>query len=202
MKKYLAVAASVIFHPMLMPVLGLYLIFNSGTHISFVPSNFRMMVYLIALGSGCLLPLSMLPLLLQFKLIGSLKMETHHERIFPVLITGLFYLLGFYLLLKLALPVFIYQFVLGSLIALFIAMIVTFWWKISLHLVGIGGVTGAILALSLKMGLGITPGLVALFVVSAITASARLYLNAHTPSQTLAGYLLGLIAVAALPLMV
>jgi membrane-associated phospholipid phosphatase len=200
MKKQLAVAVSVLFHPMLMPLLGLFLIFNSGTHISFVPHNYRLMAYLIVLGTSCLLPLSLVPLMLQFKLIENLRMETRKERIIPVFSTGLFYILGFYLLRQLGLPAFIYQFVFGSLIALFAALAITLFWKISLHLVGIGGVTGAVVALSLIMGLGITPVLVALFWVAGITASARLYLGAHTPLQTLAGFLLGFIIVMGLPL--
>jgi membrane-associated phospholipid phosphatase len=200
MKKYLAIAASVLFHPMLMPLLGLFLIFNSGTHISFVPSDYRLMAYLIVLGTSCLLPLSLVPLMLQFKLIENLRMETRKERIIPVFTTGLFYILGFFLLRQLGLPVFIYQFVFGSLIALFTALAITLFWKISLHLVGIGGVTGAVVALSLIMGLGITPVLVALFWIAAITASARLYLGAHTPSQTLAGFALGFLIVMGMPL--
>ncbi|MFT3740680.1 MAG: PAP2 family protein [Breznakibacter sp.] len=199
MKKHIAIAISVIFHPMLMPLLGFFLIFNAGTHISFVPPDFRRVVYVIAFASACVLPLSILPVLLQFKLINSFKMESHRERIFPVLITGVFYFLGYILLRRFNLPLFLYQFMLGSLVALYAALVITFWWKISLHLVGIGGVTGAIIALSLKMGLGVTPALAALFCVAGLIASARLYLDAHTPKQTLAGYLLGLFVVMAIP---
>lgn len=199
MKKTIAVAISILFHPMLMPLLGLFLIFNAGTHISFVPAEFRRVIYMIVFASACVLPLSVLPLLLQFKLINSFRMESHRERILPVFITGVFYFLGYVLLRRFNLPIFLYQFMLGSLIALYASLVITFWWKISLHLVGIGGVTGAIIALSLKMGLGITPALVALFWAAAITASARLYLGAHTPKQTLAGYLLGLLVVLAIP---
>lgn len=199
MKRYLAIVVSVLLHPMIMPVLGLFLFFNSGAHISFVPSNLRLIVYLIAFATACLLPLSILPLLLQFKLIRSFNMESHRERILPVFLTGAFYFAGYFLMLKLGLPLFIYQFVLGSLIALYISLVVSFWWKISLHLVGIGGVTGGVIALSFKMGLGITPALVVLFCLGGIAASARLYLGAHTPSQTMAGYLLGLLTVMLVP---
>jgi membrane-associated phospholipid phosphatase len=200
MKKILANAISILFHPMLMPVFGLFLIFHSGTHLSFIPLGFKRMAYTIVFASSCLLPLSLLPLLHQFKLIKSFKMETHRERILPVFITGVFYFLGYLLLKKLQLPLFFYQFILGSLLAIYAALVITLKWKISLHMVGIGGVTGAITALSLKMGLGVTPLLMIPFVVAALLASARLYLNAHTPLQVYLGFLLGHVTVLMVPL--
>jgi membrane-associated phospholipid phosphatase len=185
---------------MLMPVIGLFIIFNSGTHISYIPSAFRTIVYLIVLASSCILPLSLLPLLRHYGIIKSFRMESHRERIIPVAITGLFYFLGYLLLQKLYLPQFLNHFILGSILSLYTSLVVTYWWKISLHMMGIGGVTGAILVLSLKLGLGLTPILVGLFIIAALTATARLYLNAHTPLQTLAGFMLGFIVITMMTL--
>ena len=199
--KPLAVTASIIFHPMLMPLLGVFLIFHSGTHLSFLPFEFRRMVYLVVFASGCLLPLSMLPLLLQFKVINSLKMETNRERLIPVLFTGVFFYLGFVVLKQLHLPAFMLKFMIGSIASIFLALLISYWWKISLHLIGVGGVTGVVVALSLRAGLGITPALMGMIVVAALTATARLYLNAHTPAQTLAGFALGWVTVMGVALM-
>ena len=85
--------------------------------------------------------------------------------------------------------------------AVILAFVISYWWKISLHLIGIGGVTGVLLSLSIRMGLGITPSLIAMIVVASIVATARLHLNAHTPSQTMSGYVLGLFMVTIVTLM-
>lgn len=89
----------------------------------------------------------------------------------------------------------------GSITSIFFALFISYWWKISLHLIGVGGVTGVVMALSLRAGLGITPALVAMIMVATITATARLYLNAHTPAQTLAGFVLGWMTVMGVALM-
>lgn len=188
------------FHPMLMPLLGIFMIFQSGTHLAFLPFEYRRMVYLVVFASGCLLPLSTLPLLLQFKLIKSFKMETARERVIPVLLTGVFYYLGFVVLKRLHLPVFMLKFIIGSMVALMVTLVVSHWWKISLHLTGIGGVTGMMVALSFRLGLGIHPFFLLLIVASALVAMARLYLNAHTPAQTLAGFVTGFLAVGVVSL--
>ena len=128
-------------------------------------------------------------------------METHRERVIPVMLTGLFYYLGFIILQRLHLPSFMLRFVIGSMGAVILAFVISYWWKISLHLIGIGGVTGVLLSLSIRMGLGITPSLIAMIVMAAIVATARLHLNAHTPSQTMSGYVLGLFMVTIVTLM-
>lgn len=199
--RLLAITLSVIFHPMLMPFYGIFLIINSGTHISFMPLEYKRMIYSIVFASSCALPLTLLILFKQLNLIKSFRLETNRERVLPVFFTGLFYFLGYIILRKLELPLFIYQFILGSLIALYIALVITFWWKISLHMIGVGGVIGAIVALSLKMGLGISVGLIGLIIVSGMVGTARMYLNAHNPLQIFAGLFLGIITVLYIPLM-
>ena len=93
------------------------------------------------------------------------------------------------------------KFMIGSIASIFLALLISYWWKISLHLIGVGGVTGVVVALSLRAGLGITPALMGMIVVAALTATARLYLNAHTPAQTLAGFILGWVTVMGVALM-
>ena len=199
MKRILAVSASVLFHPMLMPLYGIFLIFHSGTHISFIPLEYRRMIYTIFFASSCALPLTILVLLRQLNLIRSFRLESSRERILPVFFTGLFYFIGYMILKKLNLPGFIYQFILGSLIAIYLSLVITFWWKISLHMIGIGGITGAIIALSLKMGLGISAALIGLIFISGFLGASRLYLNAHNPLQVFAGFFIGLITVFTIP---
>lgn len=199
--RLLAVSASVLFHPMLMPIYGLFLIFHSGTHISFIPFEYKRMSYAIVFTSSCVLPLTVMILLNQLGLIKTFRLESNRERIVPVFFTGFFYFIGYMVLKRFGLPQFIYQFILASLVALYAALVVTFWWKISLHMIGIGGITGAIVALSLKMGLGINAAFVAFLIASGIVGSARLYLNAHTPMQILVGFLLGCLTVGIIPLL-
>ena len=186
---------SVIFHPMLMPTLGMLLIFQMGTHLSYMPLQSRQSILIVIFVTTAVLPVSILPLLYQFKIIKSFQMETARERFIPVLITAFFYYSGYMLLKKMGVPAMIDRFIISSLIAVLLASFISFFWKISIHSMGVGGVTGVILALSLRFGIDIFPWLILLLTASALTASARLYLGDHKPAQVYAGFGLGFLVV-------
>lgn len=186
---------SVLFHPMLMPSLGLFLIFQAGTHLSYIPFEAKRIIFLTVFLSTCILPVSILPLLYQFRMIKSFNMETPRERLLPVFFTGFFYYLGFMLLKKMGISGIISNFILASLLAVFSAVVVTIFWKISLHMIGIGGVTGAIMAIGIRYNLDLAPWLTLLFLASGLTATARLHLGAHNPAQIYVGFMWGLLIV-------
>lgn len=186
---------SFLFHPMLMPTLGLFFIFNAGTHLSYMPFEIKRLVYLIIFISSCILPVSLLPLFLQMKMIKSFKMETARERIYPVLTTGVFYFLGYFLLSRLNVSPLIENFVLATLVAVLLAAGISFFWKISLHAIAVGGVTAALVGMMFKYGADLILFVALMLLISGLTATARLYLNAHSPSQVYVGYTTGFIIV-------
>ena len=183
---------SILFHPMFMPLLGIFLIFQSGTHISYLPFEAKRIIYFVVAITSCILPLSALPLLYQLKIIKSFRMETARERFIPILLTAFFYYMGYLLLRKMGVPSMIDKFILATLIAIVGASAISYFWKISIHTTGIGGVTGAIIALSLIYGFDMSIWIALLLIASGITASARLYLGDHNPLQVYAGYFWGL----------
>jgi hypothetical protein len=186
---------SVLFHPMLMPTLGIFVIFQAGTHVSFLPYEAKRIIYITVFLTTCILPLSLLPLLLQFGAIKSFQMETARERVLPVFFTGFFFYLGYLLLKKMGVSGIIGNFMLASLIAVLSAIVVTVFWKISLHTIGIGGVAGAVMALAFRYGMDLSLLVFLLLLASGITGSARLYLGAHKPAQVYVGFLWGFLIV-------
>ncbi|RCW39337.1 phosphatase PAP2 family protein [Marinilabilia salmonicolor] len=186
---------SIVFHPMLMPTLGLFFIFSAGTHLSYMPFEVKRLVYMIVIISSCLLPVSLLPLFLQMKVIKSFKMETARERVYPVLVTGLFYFLGYFFLRRLNISPLIENFVLSILVAVLLAAAISFFWKISLHAIAVGGITAVLAAMMFKYGVDLVLLVSFMVLISGLTTMARLYLNAHSPSQVYAGYATGFIIV-------
>jgi membrane-associated phospholipid phosphatase len=186
---------SFLFHPMLMPTLGLFFIFSAGTHLSYIPFEIKRLVYLIVFISSCLLPISLLPLFFQMKVIKSFKRETARERIYPVLTTGVFYFLGYFFLSRLNISPLIENFVLATLVAVLVAAGISFFWKISLHAIAVWGVTAALAGMMFKYGVDLMLLVSLMLLISGLTTTARLYLNAHTPSQVYVGYATGFIIV-------
>ncbi len=191
-----AKSLSTVLHPMLIPTLGLFLIFNIGGHFSYLPIDHKRVIYLIVFLSTCVLPLSLIPLFILLGLIKNVYMEDRRERLFPTLATGLFYLLGYFFLSRIPIvPSFILGFMLATIVAITLALSITMFWKISMHMIGIGGLTGAILALSMRFGLDIWLIFTVIILLAGLLGSSRLYLKAHTPLQVHAGFLLGGIVV-------
>ncbi len=189
--KYFSHFISIIFHPMLMPIYGVLILFNSGTYLSFMPFSVKKIIYIIVLLSSFVMPVSTFPLLYQFKVIKSFKMESNRERVWPILITAFFGYLGLFLMSKMGLSGIISVFIRTTVFTLLIAAIITYFWKISLHTMGIGGLTGAILAIAFRYNLDLTFLFIILVLISGLVGSARLYLNSHKPLQVFAGFLLG-----------
>ncbi|WP_010662027.1 hypothetical protein [Marinilabilia salmonicolor] len=188
---------SIVFHPMLMPTFGLFLIFNAGLHLSYMPFEIKRLVYLIVFISSSLLPVSLLPLFLQMKVIKSFKMETARERIYPVLVTGVFYFLGYFLLRRLNVSPLIENYMLSILVAVLLAAGISFFWKISLHAIAVGGVTAVLAAMMIKYGVDLLLLVSLMVLISGLVAMARLCLNAHSSSQVYVGYITGFVIVFA-----
>lgn len=94
-----------------------------------------------------------------------------------------------------------YKAVLLGLFVVYIATIITYFWKISLHMIGLGGLLAYILLLLFVRGLQyglpseIDILLSSVILLSGIVGSARLYLCAHTPAQVYVGYIVGFLLV-------
>ena len=195
MPKILSRIISVVLHPLFIPNIGLLIIFNSGTYLSFLPAPYKRIIYIMVFISTIVIPLCLVPVFLGLKLINSIEMETKKERIIPLLFTAISFYLCFHFLerLSFSVPVFISSFILASTIAVFFNMIITRVWKISSHLIGIGGLIGMVIALAFKLNANVFILLMVLFMSAGMLAAARLRQNAHNPAQVYSGFFLGLI---------
>jgi len=82
--KIAAKIISYVFHPLMMPVIGLSIIFNTDSYINYaVPQELKQAVIILVGASTFLIPLLISLLLLNRKLINSLEMETQKERVIP-----------------------------------------------------------------------------------------------------------------------
>ena len=196
MQKVLATIFSVVFHPIFMPVYGLLILFNSGTFISYLPYDVKKFIFLIILISTVILPLSFVPFYLYRKIIRNVHMDSHRERIIPLLLTTVFFYLGYILLNKSQLPEILKSYMLASASAVFLAMIVSLKWKISLHMLGIGGLIGAVLVFSFRLMVDLTTIWMILILIAGLVGYARLQLKIHNPAQVYIGFSLGLASVS------
>jgi len=191
MNNYFAKTLSYLFHPLLMPLLGVIFIFYSGSYVSYLPGDVKRLILLVVAANTLGLPLIMMPLFVQFGAIKSFAMETNKERILPLTFTLIPYVLSVYFLIKLPIPFVIASFMLGASLAVASCLIISCWWKISIHLVGIGGMVGFLIAFSIRLFTDVLPFLLVAVLIAGLLASARLYLKAHNPLQVFLGFIVG-----------
>lgn len=131
-------------------------------------------------------------LLLQKGMIRSMEMENIEERRIPFLTTGVYYTACYYLLQQLPVPRIIGLMVLGATVTILIAWLLSFRWKVSIHMIGIGGFAGMLIAVTQVLGAPLLPMIIFTVLTAGLLGSSRLVLNAHTPSQIYTGFLIGL----------
>jgi len=170
--------------------LAYFYLFPSVTQIANFDIVWRLLFVVVI--ATVILPLLSVFIMLRFGKISSLYMDDRRERNWPLLQSAIIYAAAFYVLKDKA-PVFIPLFILGAISAMVIAMLINLRWKISLHMIGMGGLCGGFAALFLIAQEGNPLYLAAAFLLAGMLGTARLLLNAHTPMQILAGFLLGFV---------
>ncbi|QIP17943.1 phosphatase PAP2 family protein [Spirosoma aureum] len=130
--------------------------------------------------------------------VRSLQLDTLDDRRLPyfltaIVYTGLTFLFAFRMQLLSSIAPGI-AILLGSItLSILLVGLISIYWQISAHSVGIGGVVGIVAGIITKFGeTDLVLVLAALIMLAGMVASARLHLNAHTPSQIGAGLILGL----------
>ncbi len=192
METKIAKILSLVFFPLLIPTYTLLIIFNINVYFSMIiPQLAKLqilgMIFLITF----IFPLFMMILFQRIGIIKSLYMKTKEERTLPYLMTIIFYYLASYLLKQLQISPIFYYFILGATFLIIITLIINFFWKISIHMIGIGGMLGTLMGLSFLWMIDIPFLIILLVLCSGVTGFARLKLNAHNPAQIYSGFLLG-----------
>jgi len=189
--KKAAPVISYIFHPLIMPTLGLLLLLNSGTYISLLdPAAKGAILFVMALGT-LIFPLLMIPILYYRKLVAKNQVVSREERLFPQLIILILYVITFVYFARLPLSRMIQAYVLSAAITLFLVLILNLKFKVCLHTAALGGLTGLIIALIFLYETPMQGILMLTFLAGGITGSARLAMGKQRSGEIYAGYLLG-----------
>jgi hypothetical protein len=197
----LAKIISAVYHPLLIPLYGLFIIFSAPTIFEYLPLAYKRTLLLIVLINNVLIPLSLMPYLKYRNLISSWFVIDRKERIIPLITTSIFYFITLYIILTFKVPVFIKAFILTSAILSSVVTIINFWFKISIHSVGAGVLIALVIALSVKSHVPLILMMIAVILLAGLVLSSRLWLNSHTPKEVWLGFLLGIFISALLLLL-
>lgn len=192
----LAKGLSILLYPLFIPTYGMALCCYADG-LREVPVH--PVYWAVAIGGTfvltCVLPLTAILIMMRRGEIKDLYIEAAQERTMPYLYALLGFAFWCYLLIGiLHMPLYINVICIGATVAIGLVLLINRWWKISAHLTALGGLTGGIMSYCLGTGLIPTWGTFCLwFVLAILLMYARLWLRAHTPTQVVAGWLLGLV---------
>ncbi|MDG1933990.1 MAG: hypothetical protein P8I52_03775 [Flavobacteriales bacterium] len=184
---------SIILHPIFIPIISFYLSIKLVPNLDFTIANYQNYILLILVICTIMFPVLCMLFLIKFDVISSLEMKEKNERPIPLLLTGGFLILSLKLTEKLLVftPVLKKELV-GAIIIILLASIISKFWKISLHMLGVGGLIGVLVSLQYLYG-GLSSMIVYFMLIAGITAMARIYLKAHNHSQIYVGFIVGFI---------
>jgi membrane-associated phospholipid phosphatase len=188
-------AITLIFQPLLMPTFGMIILMNMTFFVG-LPPLWRWISIIGTFIFTAVLPAIPILVMLRKGEINDLFISKKEERTMPYLISFLAYVFwSMFMWRTLQFPMFIVAMGIGSAISIIAITVINLKWKISAHLGGVGGLTGAVFGVCYRMAINPLPFLIIILAISALVALARMELKAHTPGQVLAGFVVGFLAV-------
>ena len=195
--RIIAYIISVIFHPVFIPVIATwYLAFLQPGYFTGMPTHDKTMILIRVASNTIFFPLLTVLLLKAVGFIKSIFLKTQRERIIPYIATNLFYF-WMYLVFKnqAEVPLILTGFVFGIFLASSLALLANIYFKISMHALGVGALSGLML-LIIFSGLSYAIFLPAMivFILTGIVCTSRLIVSDHTPFDIYSGLLIGILS--------
>lgn len=195
MGRIVALVLSVVFQPLLMPTLVFGLLFFVVPQATTLPEVIKLRLFYLVTVATLFIPMVLLIGMRWSGLVRSLHFEEVKDRRVPFLIVTLFYLLTtLFLQQKSELDPILWQGMGVITAAVAFLTVVTFFWKMSAHMTGLGGVLAVVWVMGSYVGSFSVVYLLLLSLgLTGIVASSRLYLDAHRPVEVYVGLLAGFI---------
>ena len=199
MSKRVANIISYLFHPLLFPTYGAFLIIAVNPHLfaSYRPKD-QLLWIIITFIFTFICPVVWLVIMKQLELISDFQLENPKDRIIPYVAVITFYLWMF----KFFKPIsssaqfsnkLLSMMMLGAALAISIGFFINNFRKISIHAIGAGSMLGLILAIMSGADYDLRLLFVASVLLAGMIGTSRLILGAHKHNELWAGYLTGFI---------
>lgn len=180
------------FHPLLMVTYGVVLALTF-TYLAIYPPTMKLL-----LAGGTFLSTAVIPGAFIFMMVKNgatvdMELSDRHERVVPYLIFITSIMVCAFYMYKMMLPFWFISLLLGACVALILALLINFFWKISAHAIGIGGLLGGIMGVARIHLINPYWAFIIVILIAGLVGTSRIFLKRHTPMQVYAGFCLGFI---------
>ncbi len=182
-------------HPFVLP-LYLMALLLTRTAFAYYPAGVKIYLLWVVALYAIVLPLLGLAVLRSLGRISDYRLDDRRERLWPLVIGTVCYALCALTLSKIPSVIFLRKFMLAAACCEAMCLAVSFRWKISLHLTGMGAAVALLAVMNVAGGGDQVVPLAATLCAAGTLASARLYLGCHNGAQVAAGFLGGFVVAA------
>lgn len=190
--RFLAKIISYLFHPLWMPLYVVLIFWEMDSRVHFfTQSSVWFYILLVVMINSVIIPILMFWMMKRLSIISSLEMEYQKDRVYPFLITGIFYVTTWLVFYNFGiLDLIAYLFIVAA-VLVFIALIVNVFWKISIHSMSMGAMSVFIIYMTSVHFISTSWPTYLVVFISGLVGYARLKLGSHNPSQVYVGFLSG-----------
>ena len=182
---------SVVFHPIFIPLYGLIIIYSSNTLHSFLPLQVKRMIFILVMANNVLLPMALATVLYARGAVSTFNARDRNERVLLLTFSLVMYSLTAFLLLRMQVPGLFRAFFIAIAVVTLITLLITVFYRISLHASGIGGLLALVLFMAGLYHIGMVWQTVAVLLTGSAVLSSRIYLEDHTPAEVWSGFFAG-----------
>jgi hypothetical protein len=182
---------TVIFHPVFVPLYGLLIIFSSPTLLSFIPAAMKRVILIVVFTNNVLIPLSLTAILYARGAIKTFSARDRNERVVLLTFALLMYSITAVVLLRMQVPSLFKAYFISIAIVTLITLVITAFYRISLHASGIGGLLALVVFMMILYDIRSVWQLIAVIIAGGLVMSSRLYLDDHSPAEVWLGLLAG-----------
>lgn len=183
-----------VFHPLVMPLATLVMVFALDPYLQALPEVFMYMGVVVLVNT--LAPAVSIWVLHRRGYLSDLDIRNRKERALPFIIVLAYFIMTYALLVlspALFIPLVYLDMWMGLMASIGLALLITRWFKISMHMLAQGGVLGTVMAVqAMQMVPAWTLNGVLVFIAGWV-GFARIDMGVHRHIEVYTGYLLGFI---------
>jgi hypothetical protein len=193
--KQVAKFISVVFHPLLLTTYLVIVLSYYFPSMLMIRKENRMIIIGLVFVFTFVLPAVILVMLRAFGTIQSLTLQSRRERILPFVFISMFYVLFtflFYFKLPFSANFEKLMMIVSALVV--VSLLITFFYKISIHSIAMGGGIGILLPLNqVTEQMSLLWPTAFTILATGLVMSSRLLLDAHTPREVMYGSVVGFV---------
>jgi hypothetical protein len=187
-----AVFLSYILHPLLIQTyIVLFLLFSNAYFAYSIPGVVQKFLIGTVFVITFLFPVVSTLFMVKRGMIQSLQLQSQHERFFPFLIAAVYYFACYFFIKKLPVPPLFYVIQFGAACSILITLLINLRWKISVHMIGVGGFAGTLFSVSHIIYVNYILAISVVIILSGLLGFSRLLTGNHTQSQLYLGFVCG-----------